>query len=116
MILHGITIDFDDRRTCGLLPDLCLEWDEKYDELEDNQNLIDYWDNNLKKVLEKTNKIVSGNLGSKAIVYSAQEEAIDAIKEAFKELELSTLDYNSIIKCDRCLFYDYLDENFIPPK
>ncbi len=109
MLLHGITIDFNDRKTCGLLPDLCLEWDEKYEQLEDNRNLIDYWDNNLKKVLKKTNKVVSGNIGSKAIIYSAQKEAIEIIKDVFKDLELSTLEYESIPKCERCLFYDYLD-------
>ncbi|AXH09450.1 hypothetical protein CP960_10450 [Malaciobacter halophilus] len=115
MKLRGITIDFDDRRTCGLLPDLCLEWDEKYDELEDNQKLIDYWENNIKKVVSKTKNIVSGNIGSKAIVYSANEEAIAIIKDIFSDLSLSEIEYEDITKCERCLQYDYLDENFVPP-
>jgi hypothetical protein len=113
--LRGITIDFDDRKTCGLLPDLCLEWDEKSEELEDNQKLIDYWENNMEKVLSKTDKIVSGNIGSKAVVYSANEEAISIIRDTFKDLNLSSIEYEDIAKCERCLKYDYLDKNFISP-
>ncbi len=43
MMLQGVSIDFNDRKTCGLLPALCLQWDEKYDELEDNEELLKYW-------------------------------------------------------------------------
>ena len=112
MQLEGITIDFNDKKTCGLLPELCLEWDERYDELDDNQELINYWKTNLKKVLTKTDKLVSGSIGTKSILYSADEEAIHLIKEAFKEITPKKIDYKNIIKCDHCLDYDYLDENF----
>ena len=112
MQLEGITIDFNDKKTCGLLPELCLEWDEKYDELDDNQELINYWKTNLKKVLAKTDKLVSGSIGTKSILYSADEEAINLIKEAFKEITPKKIDCKNIIKCDHCLDYDYLDENF----
>lgn len=113
MKLQGITIDFNDRKTCGLLPELCLNWDEKYEELEDNQDLMHYWESNLKKITDKTNKIISGNIESKSIVYSADPEAIALIKEAFKEINLKTINYSDIMKCDHCLTCDYLDENFV---
>lgn len=114
MQLKGITIDFDDKRTCGLLPHLCLQWDEKYDELEDNQDLLDYWEKNIHTVIAHTKNIVNGNMGTKAIIYSADDKAIRVIKKVFKELELDTINYNDIIKCENCLKYDYLDKNFIP--
>jgi hypothetical protein len=113
MELQGVEVDFANRKTCGLLPSLCLQWDEKSDELEDNVELHKYWNNNLNKVLAVTHEIVSGNIGSKSIVYSANEKAIDAIKEAFDELPLQTISYNDIIKCEHCLKYDYLDKSFI---
>ncbi len=112
MQLQGITIDFNDKKTCGLLPELCLEWDERYEELDDNQELISYWETNLKKVTNKTSNIVCGNIETKSILYSADSYAITLIKEAFKEIELHTIDYDSITKCDHCLDYDYLDKNF----
>lgn len=112
MKLQGVTIDFNDRKTCGLLPELCLKWDEKYDELEDNEELLKYWENNLNKIIAKTDKIVSGNMGSKSIVYSHDEEVIALIKDVFSNLELKTIEYEDIIKCDHCLKYDYLDVNF----
>lgn len=112
MQLKGITIDFDDKKTCGLLPDLCLEWDEKFDELEDNQNLVDYWENNVKKVLSQTKNIVNGNIGSKAVIYSADEESIKIIKDVFSELELSSLSYEELTSCESCLLYNYLDKDF----
>ena len=112
MKLQGITIDFDDRRTCGLLPELCLNWDEKYEELEDNVDLINYWETNLKKITDKTDKIVSGNIDAKSIVYSADEEVIALIAETFKEIKLKTINYSDIMKCDHCLTYDYTDESF----
>lgn len=113
MELQGITIDFDDRKTCGLLPELCLNWDEKYEELEDNEDLMKYWETNLKKITDKTNNIISGNIDAKSIIYSADPEAIAVIKDAFKEIELKTINYSSIMKCDHCLTHDYLDENFV---
>jgi len=112
MQLQGITIDFDDRKTCGLLPELCLNWDEKFEALEDNQDLISYWDENLKKITEKTNKIVAGNIDAKSIIYSADEEVIALIKNSFKEINLKTINYDDIMKCDHCLTHDYLDKNF----
>ncbi len=116
MKLQGITIDFDDRKTCGLLPELCLNWDEKYEALEDNVDLINYWETNFKKIADKTDKIVAGNIEAKSIVYSADEEVISLIKETFKEINLKTIEYDDIMRCDHCLTHDYLDENFIPKK
>jgi len=112
MQMQGITIDFNDKRTCGLLPDLCLEWDSRYDELDDNQQLIDYWESNLKKVTDKTHNIVSGNIETESILYSADPYAIELIKEVFKEIKMDTIEYSTMTKCDHCLDYDYLDENF----
>ncbi len=112
MELYGITIDFNDKHTCGLLPELCLEWDERYDELDDNQELIDYWESNLKKVTDKTHNVVCGNIETKSILYSADPFAIDLIKENFKELRIDSIDYSKMVKCDHCLDYDYLDINF----
>lgn len=112
MELQGITIDFNDKRTCGLLPELCLAWDERYDELDDNQELINYWESNLKKVVDKTHNIVSGNIETKSMLYSADPVAISLIKETFKEIEIETIEYDSMIKCDHCMDYDYLDKDF----
>lgn len=112
MKLTGVTIDFDDRKTCGLLPDLCLQWDFRTDELDDNTELISYWEDNLKKVLTQSSKVVAGNMGTKSIIYSADEETIKLIEENFKELALNSIDYENIIKCENCLHHDYLDENF----
>jgi len=112
MELQGITLDFNDKRTCGLLPELCLDWDERYDELDDNQELIDYWESNLKKVTDKTNKIVSGNIDAKSILYSADPDVIELIKNTFVEIKLETILYSQINKCDHCLEYDYLNKDF----
>lgn len=112
MLLEGITIDFNDKHTCGLLPDLCLEWDEKYDELDDNQELINYWESNLKKITDKTHNIVSGNIETKSILYSADPYAISLIKDTFNEIKLDTVEYDHITKCDHCLEYDYLNKKF----
>jgi hypothetical protein len=112
MEMYGITIDFNDKHTCGLLPELCLDWDERYDELDDNQELINYWESNIKKVLDKTHKIVCGNDETKSMIYSADPYAIGLIKDAFSEIKINTIEYSSISKCDHCLDYDYLDENF----
>ena len=107
-----MSIDFDDRKTCGLLPDLCLDWDLRANELSDDTELISYWENNLQKVLQKSSKVVAGNMGTKSIVYSADNATIDLIKEHFKELDLHTIHYDDILKCENCLHHDYLDENF----
>lgn len=112
MLLHGITIDFDDRRTCGLLPNLCTDWDGRSTELEENEDLINFWESKVKEVLEKTHRVVTGNIDTKSILYSADMDAIEAIREAFKGLELQTIKYDEIIKCENCLQYDYLDDNF----
>jgi hypothetical protein len=109
MEMQGVTIDFNDRKTCGLLPALCLKWDEKFDALEDNEELLKYWESNLAKVLERTKNVVSGNMGTKSIVYSNDPEAVAVIKEVFSDLELKTIDYKDIIKCEHCLDYDYLN-------
>ncbi|WP_321467972.1 hypothetical protein [Halarcobacter sp.] len=110
MELQGITIDFYDKKTCGLLPDLCLKWDIRYDEIEDNEELIQYWEESLNRVLSKTDKVVSGNMDGKSILYSADEDAINIIKEEFKELELNKINYEDIIKCENCLKNDYLEK------
>lgn len=108
MKLLGITIDFNDRKTCGLLPELCLQWDEKYEELEDNSELIKYWENNIAQVLKQTQKIVCGNIGTKSIVYSADADAISVIDSVFKGFKLDTIEYDDIMKCEHCLKYDYI--------
>lgn len=107
MKLRGVTIDFDDRKTCGLLPELCLTWDERSEELEDNRELLDYWKTNLEKVLKKSKKVVTGNLGTKSILYAKDQETIELIKTSFKELVLDTIEYDDIIKCENCLEIDY---------
>ncbi|RXJ96477.1 hypothetical protein CRV00_02355 [Malaciobacter molluscorum] len=112
MKLKGITIDFDDKKTCGLLPDLCFEWDEKFEELEDNQKLIKYWENNVNKVLSQTKNIITGTINSRAIICSANDEAIKIIKETFKDLELSTISYEELMQCESCLSHNYLDNDF----
>lgn len=112
MKLQGVTIDFDDRKTCGLLPDLCLRWDFRTDELEDNEELVNYWEKNLEKVLAVSTNVVAGNMGTKSILYSADEKAIAAIQANYPELQLHTIEYDDIIKCENCLHHDYLDEEF----
>jgi len=110
MELQGITIDFYDKRTCGLLPDLCASWDIRYDELEDNEELIKYWEESLQRVLSKTKKVINGNMEGKSILYSADEEAIQIIKDEFKELELTTINYDDIIRCEHCIKNDYIED------
>ncbi len=112
MQLQGVSIDFDDRKTCALLPKLCLQWDEKYEELEDNADLLQYWENGIQNILKTTQNIVSGNMGTKSIVYSAEKETIKIIQKYFEDLKLETIDYEDILKCDNCIKYDYLDKNF----
>lgn len=112
MELKGVTIDFDDRKTCGLLPDLCLTWDFRADEISDDTELVTYWEDNLQKVLDQSSKVVAGNMGTKSILYSADEDTIELIKQYFKELHLETIEYDNILKCENCLHHDYLDESF----
>jgi hypothetical protein len=112
MKLQGIFIDFTDKKTCGLLPDLCLDFDVRYDELDDNQKLQEYWNKNLEKILNKTKKVVSGIIGNRSIVYSKDKETIEYIKKYFKEIKIDEIEYESIITCDHCLDYDYLNPNF----
>ena len=40
MELYGVTLDFDDMRSCGLLPDLCADWDHRSEELTENEKLL----------------------------------------------------------------------------
>lgn len=108
MELQGITIDFFDKRICGMLPDLCLHWDIRYDELEDNEELLKYWDERVKNVLAKTNRVVCGNIDGKSIIYSADEEAIDIISNEFKGLKLQKINYEDINKCEHCITNDYI--------
>lgn len=108
MKLYGITLDFDDMRSCGLLPDLCLDWDHRSEELTENEKLLSYWDDNIKTLLSKTKNVVVGNIENKSIVYSADKEAIDIIRNIFKEMELSTIHYDEIRQCDHCIKHDYL--------
>lgn len=108
MKLYGITLDFDDMRSCGLLPDLCLDWDHRSEELTENEKLLSYWDDNIKTLLSKTKNVVVGNIENKSIVYSADKEAIDIIRNIFKEMELSTIHYDEIRQCDHCIQHDYL--------
>lgn len=112
MKLQGVSIDFDDVRTCGLLPDLCLRWDFRTDDMEDNTELVRYWEENLKKIVSLSSSVVAGNLGTKSIIYSADERTIGLIKDVFKELTLHEIEYEDILKCENCLHHDYLDKNF----
>ena len=109
MKLHGVVLDFDDIKTCGLLPTLCLDWDRRSEELTENEKLIAYWDKNVKELLKQTKKIVIGNIGNKSIAYSADERSISIIKEVFKEIEISSLEYEEITHCENCITHDYLE-------
>ncbi|MCJ8326754.1 MAG: hypothetical protein MJK08_06595 [Campylobacterales bacterium] len=108
MTLYGITMDFDDIKTCGLLPDLCVDWDHRSEELSENEAFDLYWNKNTQELLSKTQKLVLGNDGNKSLVYSADEEAISFIKEIFKEMTLNSLEYEDINQCERCITLDYL--------
>lgn len=108
MKLQGVSLDFDDMRSCGLLPDLCADWDHGSEELSENQKLLSYWDNNVKEVLDKTDKVVLGNIGTKSVLYSADKDAIELIKKQFKEMEISSIDYDKIDHCENCIKVDYL--------
>jgi len=108
MELYGVTLDFDDMKSCGLLPDLCLDWDHRSEELTENEKLLSYWDKNVEELLEKTDKVVLGNIGNKSVVYSADEKAVELIKNQFKEMQLSSIKYDEIDQCENCIKVDYL--------
>jgi len=108
MKLYGVTLDFDDMRSCGLLPELCLDWDHRSEELTENEKLLSYWDQNIKKLLKQTQNVVVGNIANKSIAYSADDEAIDVIKSLFKEIELTSIHYDEIDQCEHCITHDYL--------
>jgi len=108
MELYGVTLDFDDMRSCGLLPDMCLDWDHRSEELTENEKLLSYWDQNLKNLLDETQDVVVGNIENKSVVYSADEEAIYLIKKHFREIELSKANYEDITNCEFCITHDYL--------
>ena len=108
MKLYGVSLDFDDMRSCGLLPDMCIDWDHGSEELSENQKLLSYWDNNVKEILDKTDKVVLGNIGTKSVIYSEDKEAIELIKKQFKEMELSSVNYSEIDQCENCIKIDYL--------
>ncbi len=108
-LLYGVTLDFDDIKSCGLLPELCRDWDHRSEELSENEKLLSYWDTNIAALLLKTQKVVIGNIGEKSIVYSEDKEAIKIIKEVFKEIEISSLYYSEILECEKCLTHDYLN-------
>ena len=111
MKLHGVTLDFDDVKSCGLLPDLCVDWDHRSEELTENEKLLSYWDTNMEKLLSQTKKVVTGNIGNKSIAYSADEDAIMIIKDLFKEMEVKSIDYADIIHCENCITNDYLEDS-----
>lgn len=108
MIVYGITLDFDDIRTCGLLPDLCSNWDRRSEELVELETIAAYWDNNIKSLLDQTHKLIIGNIGNKSIVYSNDENAILKIKSTFKEFELNSMEYDDINHDLDYIVHDYL--------
>ena len=110
MELYGITLDFTDLKSCGIKPDMCLEFDHRFDELSENEKLISYWESNIKKVLEETDKVVVLNDEHKSMVYSADEEAIEIIKKHFKEISLSKVSDEELDRCDTCVQQDYLQK------
>lgn len=111
MKLYGITLDFNDMKSCGLLPDMCLDWDHRSEELSENQKLLSYWDKHLKDLLDETNKVVVINDEHKSMVYSKDKNAVDLIKKHFKEIELSAIDYENMNRCDYCVQHDYLQSS-----
>lgn len=109
MKLYGVTLNFDDIRSCGLLPKMCKDWDSRSEDLTDNEKLVSYWNDNIQKLLQKTKNIIYGDLQDTSIVFSADEEAISYIKEIFKELELISMEYEDIMRCENCIKHDYLE-------
>jgi hypothetical protein len=110
MKLYGVTLDFDDVKSCGMIPELCVGWDSKYEDLAENEKLLSYWTDNIEKLFSKTKNIIFGNIGSKSIVFSADKEAIALISEIFKEIELTSIEYENIIRCENCIKHDYLEK------
>lgn len=109
MELYGITLDFFDKRTCGLLPDLCIQWDIRYDELEDNEQLLEYWDTHINNILQQTKNVVYvNNNNGRSLIYSADKDAIAVISNEFKDLQLQKIKYEEIINCETCVSHDYL--------
>jgi len=109
MELLGITFDFYDKKTCGMLPDLCLELDERYDELEDNEKLLSYWERGVENILSQTNKVIHGTIDGKSIIYSADKEAIEIISNEFADLELQAIHYKELTDYEEeCFTNNYL--------
>jgi len=101
-------MDFDDIKTCGLVPESCVDWDQGSEDLNENEAFDLYWNKNIQELLAKTQKVVLGNDGNKSLVYSADKDAIACIKEVFKEIDLTSVEYEDINQCDRCVTLDYL--------
>lgn len=108
MKMYGVALDFNDMKSCGLLPDLCIDWDHRSEELSENEKLLSYWDKHLEELLGETKDVVVGNMEHKSVVYSADDKAIDLIKKHFKEIDISSAEYDDIIQCDYCIKHDYL--------
>ena len=108
MTLYGVTMDFNDIRTCGLVPDSCTNWDHGSEELSENEAFDLYWNKNIQELLSKTQKVVIGNDGNKSLVYTADDETLSYIKEIFKELPISSIEYEDINQCERCITLDYI--------
>ena len=49
------------------------------------------------------------DIGETSILFSADEESISYIKEIFKELELTSMEYEDIMRCENCIKHDYLE-------
>lgn len=113
MKLQGVTLDFNDVKSCGLKPDMCIEWDRRSEELSENPKLLSYWDKNIKKLLSKTKNVVISNVSEKSMVYSADKTAIELIKKFFKEMTLKTQEYEDIKKCKTCVEHDYLKRHVL---
>ena len=93
MELQGVTIDFDDRKTCGLLPDLCLQWDFRTDELdelsEDGRTKKRYYE---RSVLENKKGDAYWKLHKKVMIHLKKKQREDnawwrKIEQEQKELE-----------------------------
>jgi len=111
MKLYGVRIDFDNIKSCGILPDMCLDFDHRSDELSENEKLLSYWNNHINDLLEETKNLVVINDESTSMVYSANNNAIELIKKHFKEMQLETIEYENINKCDYCVQHDYLQNS-----
>jgi len=110
MELTGITLDFFDKKTCGLLPDLCFQWDIRYDELSDNEELLEYWQKHVDNIFKQTKNVVYvNNDNGRSLLYSADKDAIEIISKEFKDLKLQKITYAEIISAEKSgIFHDYL--------